>query len=154
MIRSLSTSRTALLLACALAAAAVYLNSLANGFALDDVHIIEVNRRVHELDSWREIWLTPYWPTFGTQLGLWRPLAIFGFALQWAAGGGDALTFHVTSVALHVLVTSLCFLLLERLTTATAAFAGALLFAVHPLHTEAVANIVGQSELIDRKSVV
>jgi protein O-mannosyl-transferase len=134
--------------ALAVLAAAVYLNALQNGFALDDVHIIERNVRVHNLRDLGAIWLTPYWPGSGEYLGLYRPLPIFLYAIQWAAGGGDPLVFHATSILMHVGVTLLVFLLLERLATSAAAFVGALLFAVHPVHVEAVANVVGQAELI------
>jgi protein O-mannosyl-transferase len=131
-----------------LAAVAVYLNALANGFALDDIYIIERNARVHDLTNLRAIWLTPYWPDFGTELGLYRPLAIFLYAIQWAIGGGEPWIFHAVNILLHALCTLLAFLLLERLVTTVPAFVGALLFAVHPLHTEAVANVVGQAELV------
>jgi protein O-mannosyl-transferase len=146
--------RSALIAAVATAAVVVYLNSLANGFALDDVYIIERNGRVHDLTALRDIWLTPYWPFFGDQLGLWRPFAIFGYAVQWAIGGGAPWVFHACSIGLHALVTVLVFLLLERLTATVPAFVGALLFAVHPVHTEAVANVVGQAELIVAAALV
>jgi protein O-mannosyl-transferase len=140
--------RWALLGLAATAAVLCHLNALANGFALDDVAIIRDNTRVHSLGDLREIWLTPYWPTLGEYLGLWRPLAIFGYALQWAAGGGDPMVFHAVSIALHTIVTILAFMLLERLTATFPAFLGAILFAVHPVHVEAVANVVGQAELL------
>lgn len=132
----------------ALVAIAVYLNALANGYALDDVWIIAENTRVHRLADLRGILLTPYWPFFGTELGLYRPFAILAYALQWAAGGGAAWLFHAVSLLLHALVCVLVLLLLRSFVPLAAAAAGALLFAVHPVHTEAVANIVGQAELI------
>jgi protein O-mannosyl-transferase len=140
--------RPVLLALLVLAASAVYLNALANGFALDDVYIIQRNPRVHDLTDLRAIWLTPYWPQMGQELGLYRPLAIFAYALQWSLAGGEAWLFHAVSLLLHAAATLLAFLLLERLTATVAAFAGALVFAVHPVHTEAVANVVGQAELI------
>ena len=144
----LESLRLPLIALCAIAAAGVYINSLHNLFALDDVYIIQLNQRVHDLANWRDVVLTPYWPFFGEKLGLYRPLAILAYAVQWAIGGGDAWTFHLTSILLHTGVTILCFLLLEKLTALVPAFVGTLLFAVHPLHTEAVANVVGQAELI------
>lgn len=146
--------RLALLALCAAAAAVVYLNSLRNGFALDDVYIVQLNQRVHDLRNWRDVLFTPYWPFFGEKLGLYRPIAIFAYAVQWAIGGGAPWAFHLTSILLHVVVTVLCFFLLEKLTATMPAFVGALLFAVHPLHTEAVANIVGQAELIAAAAVI
>ena len=133
----------------ALAAIAVYANSLANGFAFDDVFIIQQNTRVHDVTAWRNIWLTPYWPTFGTELGLYRPFIIFVYAVQWAIGDGAAWVFHLGNVLLHAFASVLVYLLIERVVSARLpAFIAALLFAAHPVHTEAVANIVGQAELV------
>ncbi|MEX2282875.1 MAG: hypothetical protein WEE89_10380 [Gemmatimonadota bacterium] len=137
-----------LLAGVALAAILVYANSLWNGFAYDDDLIIKGNRRVHQLSNLGLIWATPYWPSFGSQLGLYRPLAIFAYALEWAAGGGAPWVFHVVNVVLHALVTGLVFILMSALFTTGAAAVGALIFAVHPVHTEVVANSVGQAELI------
>ena len=139
--------RSHAIIAIALAAIAVYANSIANGFAYDDMWIVLRNDRVHQLRDLSKIWLTPYWPSFGSQLGLYRPFAIFAFAIEWAISGGQPWFFHLVNVLLHALVSVMVFVLIERLFTRTAAFAGALVFAVHPLHTEAVANVVGQNEL-------
>lgn len=136
------------LLLVALTAVLVYINSLTNGFALDDVYIIETNERVHQLAAQGRIWLTPYWPMYGAELGLYRPFAIFVYALQWTLGDGAAWVFHAVSVVLHAVAAMLAFLLLKKLTSEGPALVGGLLFAVHPVHTEAVANIVGQAELI------
>jgi Tfp pilus assembly protein PilF len=130
------------------AALLVYANALWNGFALDDVYIVQSNTRVQQLGNLDNIWFTPYWPFFGTELGLYRPLAIFLYAVQWAMAGNSPWFFHAVNLLLHALVSLLAFRLLSVLTSPQAALAGALLFAVHPVHTEAVANVVGQAELI------
>jgi tetratricopeptide (TPR) repeat protein len=135
-------------------ALAVYANSVANGFAYDDVSIIAQNARVHQLSDLRAIWLTPYWPIAGEVLGLYRPLAIFSYAVQWALSGGDPWLFHLVNVLLHGGVTVLVLLVLRHLFSTMAAVAGALLFAVHPVHTEAVANVVGQAEVLSAGGVL
>ncbi|MBX6362735.1 MAG: hypothetical protein IRZ00_02605 [Gemmatimonadetes bacterium] len=132
----------------AAAALAVYANSLANGFAYDDLAIIKTNTRVHDLRALGDILLTPYWPIYGQEFGLYRPLAILAYAVQWALGGGAPWIFHLGNVLEHAAVCVLAYLFLERLTDWRAALAGALVFAVHPVHTEAVANVVGQAELL------
>jgi tetratricopeptide (TPR) repeat protein len=132
-----------------LAAALVYANALANGFAFDDVFVVQTNTRVHDLGNLRDIWLTPYWPQFGPELGLWRPFVIFGYALQWAVVGDAPWFFHLVNLLLHAAATGLVYALLRSLQAGrAAAFAGAIVFAVHPVHTEVVANVVGQAELI------
>src|SRR5690606_23003950 len=125
-----------------------YANALANGFALDDVYIIQRNPRVHDLSNLRDIWLTPYWPWSGRELGLYRPGTIFLYAVQWAIGEGAAQAFHVMNLLLHALASVLVFVLLRRLVSDIPALAGALIFAVHPVHAEAVANVVGQAEIV------
>jgi tetratricopeptide (TPR) repeat protein len=140
--------RNAIIMLVIAAAVVPYLNALWNGFAFDDTFIIQTNARVHNLRAWRDIWLTPYWPALGRELGLYRPLTIFLFAIQWAAGHGARWVFHGVNIALHATASVLVLLLLVRLGAArAAALLGALVFAVHPVHTEAVANMVGQAEL-------
>ncbi len=131
----------------ALAAVAVYANTLLNGFAYDDGAIIRDDARVHGLGHLGAIFSGPYWADYGRELGLYRPLTTLGFALQWTIAGGAPWLFHLGNIALHAAVCVLLFLLLDRLAGRAGAFVGALLFAVHPVHTEAVANVVGQAEL-------
>lgn len=139
----------------ALAAVIVYANSLANRFAYDDVPIIEESERVHQFQGQAKIWLTPYWTDPGGRTrGAYRPLTIFAFAVEWALGGGSPLLFHAVNVALHAVVSVLVLLLLARLTSPSAGFVGALLFSVHPVHVEAVANVVGQAELLSTAAML
>jgi protein O-mannosyl-transferase len=134
--------------AAALIAVCVAIPALRNGFALDDVFVIAENSRIHSLVSpWRFL-AQAYWPPDrGT--ALYRPLTVFGFALQWAMGGGAPLAFHIVSMLLSSAVTALVgYLALALGLGRRAALVAAVLFAVHPVHVEAVANIVGQGELL------
>ena len=153
MIARLSEPRVAGWL-IALVSLLVYANSIANEFAYDDWWIIFMNERQHQLTDLGQIVGTPYWPNFGEKLGLYRPLTVLFFAVQWAVSGGEPWLFHVFNVVMHAGVSVLVFVLLRHFASPMAAFAGGLLFAVHPLHTEAVANIVGQAELWAGLSVV
>lgn len=122
--------------------------SLTNGFAFDDVALIARNPRVHSLDGWWRLFAQAYWPPQQGE-SLYRPVVTLGFALQWWAGGGSPLPFHITSVSLYALASGLTYALMRRVVrTPAAAFAAAALFAVHPVHVEAVGNVVGQSELL------
>jgi hypothetical protein len=121
--------------------------SLANGFVYDDRPIIEANPRVHTLARWWEAFGQAYWPaTWGDTN--YRPVTILSFAVQWAIGDGSPAVFHAVSVGLY-LAACLAVLGLARLVLPTAAaWVVAALFAVHPVHVEAVGNVVGQSELV------
>ena len=121
--------------------------SLVNGFVYDDGPIIQTNARVHTLARFWEIFAQPYWPP-GWGDANYRPLTILSFAIQWAVGGGSPAVFHAANVVLYV-ATSLAVLALARLVLPpNVAWLVAALFAVHPVHVEAVGNVVGQAELV------
>lgn len=136
-------------------AVVVYLNALPNDFAYDDHHIVAVNENIHQVSTWFEAFVTPYWPgAYGRELGLWRPVTTLSFGVQWVLGGGDPLLFHMVNVLAHLVVSVVILALFIELLSLPAAFAGAALFAVHPVHVEAVANVVGYSEIISTLGVV
>lgn len=120
--------------------------SLANKYAFDDVYIILNNESIHSLSGWWTLWIYPYWPA-QIGAGLYRPFTATTFALQWAAGNGDPVVFHFVSVVLYALVCAVFFWLALELLAPAFAWIAAALFAVHPVHVEAVANVVGQAEL-------
>lgn len=132
-------------------ACAVYLNTLTNGFTLDDVPLVRDSALVREPGSWRAIFGSHYWagaPTVGDH-GLYRPVTIASYALVHALSGGGAALQHFVNVALHGLATLLFFAWIRPLVRPlAAAVAVSALFAVHPIHTEAVAGIVGRAELL------
>jgi hypothetical protein len=72
---------------------------------------------------------------------------MLAFAVEWVVGGHGPMLFHAVNVALYVAVTLLVFRLGALVLPRWAAWIAAALFAVHPVHVEAVANVVGQSEL-------
>ncbi|MDX1647956.1 MAG: hypothetical protein R3304_12490 [Longimicrobiales bacterium] len=138
-----------------LVAGVVYLSALPNSFAYDDVQIVLNNTAIQSLESLPGALLEPYWPMeYGEDLGLWRPVTTALFGLEWVMGGGSPLLFHAVNVVAHVGTSILVLALLVELLPLAAAFAGGLLFAVHPVHVEAVANIVGLSEIVSTACVV
>lgn len=83
------------------------------------------------------------------RLGLYRPITELSYRLDFRRSGLDARTFHRTNLLLHALVTGLVALLALRLlgNLRAAAIAGGV-FAVHPVHVEAVAWVVGRAEIL------
>jgi Flp pilus assembly protein TadD len=130
-------------------AALVFANSLANDFAFDDLHIIEQNEGIHSLETLPGTLAEPYWPgELGRALAAWRPLSTGLYGLEWALWGDRPMAFHAVNVGLHVAASVLTFWLLLTLLPFVGALAGALVFAVHPVHVEAVANVVGRAEVL------
>src|SRR5947208_8580926 len=139
-------------MACALVP---YVPALWNGFALDDLYIIVWNPLVHSgQGAWRAF-TAPYWPPdLGGQM--YRPLPLATFAVDWTLTHGHPVWFHATNLLWHagvaVIVTALAFGSPspegrggQGVRTALAA---GLIFAVHPVHVEAVANVIGLGELM------
>src|SRR4029079_14975830 len=90
-------------IAIALLAVLASLSGIRNGFALDDVHIIFENHRVHALsEAWRFFGQT-YWPP-EEGASLYRPLTMLAFAVQWVVGNGSPLAFHLTNIVLYAAV--------------------------------------------------
>ena len=139
-------TRTQLLGIVAVVAVLVYLDALRNGFALDDVSIIATNPWVHR---WAELWQAfgqPYWPPW-LGAAMYRPLPIASYALDWHTA--SVLWMHAVNLLWHAGASVLVAAFLLRLTGSDrAALLAGVLFGVHPLHVEAVANIVGRAELM------
>jgi 4-amino-4-deoxy-L-arabinose transferase-like glycosyltransferase len=80
---------------------------------------------------------------------LYRPIVILSYALNYKLGGLRPFGYHLANIFLHalnsVLVYLLAHLIFER---KRPALFSALLFAIHPVHTEAVTGVVGRAELL------
>lgn len=133
--------------AVAVVALAASLAGLGNAFAYDDIPMIELNPRLHGLGRWREILASPYWPPPWREEH-YRPFTSLFFALQHAIGGGSPMVFRLVSYLLYAATSVGVYLLGARLLPRGVALGAALLFAAHPVHVEAVAPAVGQSELL------
>jgi tetratricopeptide (TPR) repeat protein len=134
------------------ASLAVYLNAIPNGFVLDDIGVIARNQALLDATLKREEWLAwfarPYSWGVHDRAGAYRPVTMLSHVASLRVFGLDARAFHAVNVFLHAAVALLVLALGRRLLGRWAAFLGALLFAVHPLHTEAVTGVVGRAELL------
>lgn len=138
-----SAKAYALVLGVALAAS---VTSLRNGFVYDDVPVVVENRALRSLDSLPRLVSSSYWSQ-GMHDRLYRPATVASLAVDWALGDGRPLPFHAMNVLLHLAVVALV-LGLGGAVLARGAVVAALWFAVHPVHVEVVANVVGRSELL------
>ena len=135
------------MLLIALVACVVYGNSLDGALMFDDTNAIVRNAAVHEGDV-ATILLRPSWWAEGRGRG-WRPVTTLSFALNYALHGLDPWGYHAVNVALHAAVSVLILAVLTRVTgDPDTSMIAAVLFATHPVHTEAVASIVGRAELM------
>jgi Tfp pilus assembly protein PilF len=83
----------------------------------------------------------------GKEQNFYRPMLTLSFMADTVLGDGAALAYHLTNVLLHVVAVLLVFATLQRLDVKRGlAFALALLFAVHPAFTHAVAWLPGRND--------
>jgi tetratricopeptide (TPR) repeat protein len=153
----LRKSREWLWLAAPLVAAAVaWAPALGNGFAMDDRLVAlgvndagQPSPRIWELRPLSEYFNEPYWADVHSGDTLYRPLVILSFALRHRIFGDAAWPEHAVNIALHLLATALVYALLRRLRASpSAAGAGTAVFALHAIHSEVVASVVGRAELL------
>jgi hypothetical protein len=129
----------ALLLAAV--AALIYANALSNDFVFDDLVTFRQDRNIRSLSTVPRIFTTPE--------GSFRPVRNASFALDYALSGDEPWGYHLCNIAYHAACAFLVLLLLRRLTgSGRAALIGALLFCVHPVHTESVAYVSGRRDVL------
>lgn len=158
--RHLLSGDTPCVLALILLCLGLYANTLVNGYVFDDLPLFTENTYVQQ--GWRGI------PTLLTsdvfrslyeqrgidnvlEAGRYRPLSLVTFAVEVGLLGQRPWFSHLVNVLLYtalllVLFRFLCSQLLpgDRLT----AFVVTLLFAIHPIHAEVVANVKSRDEIL------
>lgn len=123
-------------------AVVVFVSSLWNEFTYDDVQVIVEREEMHSLANWRSLLTSGWWNN-----ALYRPLTKISLALDWTLGGGRPWIFHLVNVLAHAAVTAGVWLLARPWLGLVGATVAGALFAVHPVHVEAVAGVVGRAEI-------
>ena len=147
----MSTKRIALILLFAVSFG-VYFNSIPSQFVLDDPAAVQGHPGAKWPLNLEAIFTTNYWGDRENfeDLSIYRPLATLTFALTDGLGGSDCPGCHRTvNLLLHFACAWMVFLLGAALfRRESVALVAALVFAVHPIHTEAVVGIVSRAELL------
>ncbi|NWS19999.1 TMTC3 protein, partial [Pachyramphus minor] len=131
--------------------AACYWNSLFCGFVFDDVSAILDNKDLHPSTPLKNLFQNDFW---GTPMSeershkSYRPLTVLTFRLNYLFSELNAVSYHFLNLVFHMVVCivflKVCKLFLDNRSSVVAS----LLFAVHPIHTEAVTGVVGRAELL------
>lgn len=108
----------------------VYSNSLSGPFISDDIPSIARN--------WQLLHPLRFWDS---------PLTLLN-SFNYLLAGANPFLYHLTNVLLHALNSILVFFVLRIFFCEEAGLLGALLFAVHPVHTEAVSWISGRTYML------
>ncbi|MFA6111335.1 MAG: tetratricopeptide repeat protein [Candidatus Latescibacterota bacterium] len=134
-------------LSVAVLTATVYLNSLDNGFHYDDSHSILENPHLRSLTNLPRILVDPQTFSREPAMAMYRPVLVTTYALNYWAGGYSPAGFRVVNLGIHVLAAVLVFHLLGLfLGSRFLAWWGAMLFGLHPVHSQVVNYISSRSE--------
>lgn len=131
----------------------VFGNILFNGFALDDTSQILTNTPVHSLTN-----ITSFFrgSTFGPDISgsetingaYYKPLLTVFYAILYTFSGGNAFIFHLFQLMIYIINTILVFYLFSRFFSRNISFLLSLLFLVHPINVETVANIASLQDIL------
>jgi tetratricopeptide (TPR) repeat protein len=143
-------SRGALATVLVVLAVLAFIPAVEAPFVSDDKLAVIANEYVVDGRSAFEIFSNfSWWGSLRGDAPGYRPLVTLTYAWNWAAAAGNPLSYHIVNLVLHALVVWLTFLLALRLGLDDgAAFAAAALFAILPIHSEAVIWTVGRAELM------
>ncbi len=134
---------------------AVYLNALSDGFVYDDASQIVGNPWLRDISYIPTIFSKSVWGFRSelTKTNYYRPLMHVIYLFNYQLFGLKAWGFHLVNVLLHCGVSVLVFMIMRRLLPehrdpASPAYLSspliaAVIFAVHPIHTEAVTWLAG-----------
>ena len=131
----------------------VYINTVMNGFVMDDVMVLKENNMVLQgMKAIPELLSTPHMRGYLIiPNDLYRPLSLVMFAIEYQLFGLAPAAHHFFNVLWFAGCTIMFFIFLDKFfdhRRTAVAFIAALIFAVHPVHTEVVANIKSRDELM------
>jgi tetratricopeptide (TPR) repeat protein len=129
--------------------------TLGNGFTLDANVDITGNPHVTEPGGLGDLLTEDFTIGGGLTSGYYRPVVSLVYWVTWRLGGGEPALFYLWSILLHLTVSVGAYYLARRLgAPSLAAAAGASLFAVHPVHAEVTAGVVGLKDLLASAAAV
>ena len=137
----------------------IYVNTVQNEFALDDAIVFSQNNFTKKgfsgiNDIFSHDTFEGFFGKRGSSLiqgGRYRPLSLVTFAVEYEFWGLRPELSHFINALLFAMTCLLIFKLLHQINTNETdlwPFWAVLLYAVHPIHAEAVANIKGRDEIM------
>jgi tetratricopeptide (TPR) repeat protein len=131
----------------------LYANTINHDFTVDDGTVIANNSFTKKgVDGLKDIFTNSYRAGFWDRKeGLYRPLSVAMFAVEYQIGNGSPLPGHIMNILFYVLTSVVVLSVLKRILQnfhPLIPIAATLLFVAHPIHTEVVANIKSRDELL------
>ncbi len=122
---------------------ALYGEVLRYGFVWDDQYLVDYDERIRSIDIPR------FFSQYFFRGDYYRPLTLLSLSIDWFLYGKNPAGFHLTNILLHICV-SIVLLVVFRMIIGdvSALLAGAVVFAVHPVHVENIAFISARSDIL------
>ncbi|KAL9965732.1 hypothetical protein ACROYT_G029574 [Oculina patagonica] len=135
-----------------------YLNSLFGEFVYDDYEVIETNSDIRTSSPISNLFANDFWGLpmkRNDSHKSYRPITVLTFRWNFLLGGLNPIGYHLVNVLLHSVVSMLFLHVCTRIfngcacskTNSLSLLCG-LFFALHPIHTEAIANVVGRADIL------
>src|SRR3972149_3628391 len=116
----------------------IYINSITGEFVFDDWPLIKNNELIHSLANWKTILLQTY-----------RPVRTLLLAVLYHFFQSNPVGYHVINIIIHILTSTAVYFLCLRLThQRNASIFTALIYATHPIQTDAVSYIAGTRDTL------
>ncbi len=158
----------------ALLSAAVYANSIPNGFVYDDdIYVVE-NPHIRDIKNIPASFVHPEYLTSLGHKSHYRPLVMISYTINYWISGLNPVVFRLTNLLFHIGTSFMLFLTVEAMlgqggefrskklevrsksksnflpltSNFYIAFASALIFALHPFNSESVNYITARSSLM------
>lgn len=124
-----------------------YTNSLSNQFTYDDNPVIVENYLLRNFDNVGRLFSLQYF-NYSQEL-TYRPIVTISYLIDYILWGLKPLGYHLMNLIMHIMTVIISYFLIRILMrNRIVGLWGALLFAVHPINTEAVNSIAFREDLI------
>ncbi|MBN1872061.1 MAG: tetratricopeptide repeat protein [Candidatus Omnitrophica bacterium] len=122
----------------------IYANSFRNEFVWDDNFLILKNPSI---TAWNYAWIHFAIDLYHSYSNYYRPIQMISYMFDYSLWRFNVFGYHLTNVILHILVCISALYLFQVISKDTrVAFLGAVLYAVHPVHTGSVTYIAGRAD--------
>ncbi|KAH9496994.1 Protein O-mannosyl-transferase tmtc3 [Dermatophagoides farinae] len=123
-----------------------YYNALYCDFVFDDISAIKENPDIRTVTPIINLFYNDFW---GLPMdNSYRPLCVLTFRFNYWLHQLRPYGYHLINIILHIIVSLQYFRFCQLFMSTKSSFLAAILFSVHPIHTEAVTSLVGRAECL------
>lgn len=127
----------------------VYIQTIFNGFVMDDQGLIINNKSVHSISNLFNFFRGSIFDYGGNLGGIYyRPMMTTYFSIIYTFFGGFPFFYHFVQLILHIANSILLFGLMQNFTKKWSAFFLSLIFLIHPIQVETVSYIAAIQDVL------